>query len=123
MNRFTRWIKKNILKVPVLSHDSAQIAEEREKVSSQISDEQIFVQTVKRAIIVDDASDFEKIMFALSGLPDTYTNFPLAKKMFFEILEFLETRGEIDKTNIDNFNQLLLDIHNYEMLMEKLSLM
>lgn len=123
MNRFTRWIKKNILKVPVLSHDSAQIAEEREKVSSQISDEQIFVQTVKQAISVNDASDFEKIMFALSGLPDTYTDFPSAKEMFFEILAFLETQGELDKSTIDNFNKLLLDINNYEMLMEKLATM
>ena len=118
MNRFTRWIKKNILKIPVLTHESAQIAEEREKVASQISDDQIYIQTIKQAMEVE-ASDYEKLMFAFSGLPETYSDFPSAKLLFIDILEVLEAQDLVTKGEIEKFKQLLKTVNSYDDLMQQ----
>ena len=103
--------------MPVLSHDAAQIAEEREKIASQITEDQIFIETVKRAIKVEGAEIQDKLIFAFTSLPDSMTNFESAKEMFFGILEFLSERDEVSQEEIEEFKKYLEGIKAVDQLM------
>ncbi|UCE13308.1 MAG: hypothetical protein JSV04_14120 [Candidatus Heimdallarchaeota archaeon] len=118
MNRFIR-IKRLFkrLFVPVLSHDAAQEADKRDKIAQKITDDQIYVQTVRNALKVDDATSSDKLTFAFSSLPDASTNFKYAKTMFFDILEFLMSTKEVTSEEVNIFKALLENINSFEELM------
>ena len=115
MSRIVRFFKK--LLIPVLTHDAAQEAERRKEIAQKISDDQIYVQVVKNALNVPDASITDKLTFAFSSLPDAQSNFPFAKNMFFDILEFLETSEEITHDEVNTFKVSLDNINSLEELL------
>ncbi|MFX0123135.1 MAG: hypothetical protein ACFFAE_05815 [Candidatus Hodarchaeota archaeon] len=115
MNRFIRFFKK--LFVPELSHDAAQEAKRRRKIAQSISEDQIYVQTIRNALKVDDATLTDKLTFAFTSLPEVNTNFPYAKDMFFDILEFLMSNKEITSEEVNMYRTQLKNIGSLEDLM------
>jgi hypothetical protein len=115
MNRFIRFFKK--LFVPELSHDASQEAKKRRKIAQGITDDQIIVHTIRNALNVDDASISDKLTFAFTSLPEVNTNFPYAKNMFFDVLEFLMSREEITSEEVNMYRSQLKNIGSLEDLM------
>ena len=112
MNRFIRFFKK--LFVPELSHGASQEAKKRRKIAQSISDDQIYVHTIRNALKVDDATISDKLTFAFTSLPEVNTNFPYAKDMFFDILEFLMSNNEISSEEVSMYRAQLEDIRSLE---------
>lgn len=115
MNRFIRFFKK--LFVPELSHDASREAEKRIKIAHSISDDQIYVQTIRNALSVEDASLSDKLTFAFTSLPEANSNFTNAKNMFFDILEFLMGNDEISSEEVNHYKTQLENISSLEDLM------
>ncbi len=115
MNRFIRFFRN--LFVPVLSHDASREAKERIKIAQSIPEDQIYVHTIRNALKVEDATQSDKLTFAFTSLPDAKTNFSYAKKLFFDILEFLMSNDEITSEEVNLFKSLLKNISSLEALM------
>jgi hypothetical protein len=115
MNRFVRFFKR--LFVPELTHDAAQEAEKRKKIAKGISDDQIYVQTVRNALKVPEATLSDKLTFAFSSLPEATTNFPFAKDMFIDILDYLMSNEEISVEEVELFKRTIENIGSFEDLM------
>lgn len=115
MNRFVRFFKK--LFVPELSHDASREAKKRIEIARSISDDQIYVQTVKNALKVDDATLFDKLTFAFTSLPEASTNFPYAKNIFFDILDYLLRNDEISSEEVNLLKNQLKNVGSLEDLM------
>ncbi|UCG03116.1 MAG: hypothetical protein JSW11_03820 [Candidatus Heimdallarchaeota archaeon] len=115
MNRFIRFFKK--LFVPVLSHDASQEAKKRRKIAQSISDDQIYVHTIRNALKVDDATISDKLTFAFTSLPEVTTNFPYAKDIFFDILDFLMSNKEISSEEVNMYRAQLKNVGSLEDLM------
>ena len=116
MNRFVRFFKK-IFTPPKLSHDASREATKRREIASKISDDEIYVQTVRNALRVPDATISDKLTFAFSSLPETPTNFPNSKNLFLDIIEFLLINQEITEEEIQQFKLALKNINTFEELM------
>jgi hypothetical protein len=112
MSRLIRFFKK-LFVPPELTHEASQEANRRIEIAKRITDDEIYVQTVRNALKVPDASLSDKLTFAFTSLPDVTTNFEYAKNLFFDILEFLISKKEITseeanllKTSIENIGSL-----------------
>lgn len=116
MNRFIRFFRK-LFTPPKLSHDASRVAEKRVAIASRITDDEIYVQTVRNALMVPDATLSDKLTFAFSSLPEAPTNFPNAKDLFFDILEFLSMNNEITEEDVQLFKIKLQGINTFEELM------
>ena len=116
MNRFVRFFRK-IFTPPKLSHDASREATKRREIASKISDDEIYVQTVRNALRVPDATISDKLTFAFSSLPETPTNFPNSKNLFFDIIEFLSINNEVTSEEVQLFKEALKDINTFEELM------
>ena len=116
MSRFVRFFRK-LFTPPKLSHNASRVAKKRVEIASKITDDEIYVQTVRNALQVPEATIFDKLTFAFSSLPETPTNFPYAKDMFFDILEFLEAKKEVSSEEIELFKESLKNINTFEDLM------
>ena len=116
MSRFVRFFKR--LFIPELSHEVAQEAAIRDKISKTITDDQIYVQTVRNALKVPDASIEDKLTFAFSSLPDAITNFELAKSLFLDIMEYLVSNHEITPAEQMVYLTKLKQINSIEELMK-----
>ena len=115
MNRFVRFFRK-IFTPPKLSHDASREATKRREIASKISDDEIYVQTIRNALRVPDATISDKLTFAFSSLPETPTNFPNSKKLFFEVIEFLEINKEVTSEEVHLFEEALKNINTFEEL-------
>ncbi|MHA1975130.1 MAG: hypothetical protein ACTSW1_19245 [Candidatus Hodarchaeales archaeon] len=115
MSRFFRFFKR--LFVPELSHDAAQEAQTRDEISQKITDDQIYVQTVRNALNVPDASIQDKLTFAFSSLPESMTNFEYSKSLFIDIIEFLLANKEITPAEVMIYKNKIKDINSLEELM------
>ena len=116
MNRFVRFFKK-IFTPPKLSHDASREATKRRAIASKISDDEIYVQTVRNALRVPDATISDKLTFAFSSLPETPTNFPNSKNLFFDIIEFLSINDEVTSEEMKQFKEALENVNSFEELM------
>jgi len=115
MSRFVRFFKR--LFIPELSHEVSQEAEIRDKISKTITDDQIYVQTVRNALKVPDASIEDKLTFAFSSLPDAITNFELAKNLFVDIMDFLVSNQEVTPAEQMLYLAKLKQVNSFEELM------
>jgi hypothetical protein len=113
--RLVRFFKK--LFVPVLDHDSAQEAERRKAIAQSISDDQIHLSTVRNALQVPEASIADKLTFAISSMPEAITDFPYAKEMFLDILEYLEAKQEVTSEEANTLRTTIEDISSVQELM------
>ena len=84
MSRFIRFFKK-LFVPPELTHEASREAERRIEIAARISDDEIYVQTVRNALKVPDASISDKLTFTFSSLPEVTTNFDYAKNLFFDM--------------------------------------
>lgn len=105
-------LKKHQLKSEII-HDGLKEAKRRDKIANQITDDEIFVQTVHNALKVPDASLMEKLTFAFTSIPETTINFHHAKNRLTSILDLLAIRGDVIleevillKHSIENINSL-----------------
>ncbi|MHA2290060.1 MAG: hypothetical protein ACXABG_14845 [Promethearchaeota archaeon] len=115
MNRFVRFFRR-IFTPPKLSHDASRVARKRMEISSKISDDEIYVQTIRNALRVPEASVTDKLTFAFSSLPEAPTNFPNAKNLFFDILEFLEINEEVTSSDVQLFRETLKHVNSFDEL-------
>ncbi len=116
MNRFVRFFQK-IFTPPKLSHDASREATKRRAIASKISDDEIYVQTVRNALRVPDATISDKLTFAFSSLPETPTNFSNSKNLFFDIIEFLSINEEVTSEEVAQFKEVLKNVNSFEELM------
>jgi hypothetical protein len=116
MNRFVRFFKR--IFVPVLSHDASRVAKKRIDIAAKITDDQIYVSTVRNALNVPDASLSDKLTFAFTSLPEATTNFPYAKGVFFDILDFLESNEEISSDVVNLLKSSLENIESLDQIMK-----
>jgi len=116
MNRFVRFFRR-IFTPPKLSHDASRVAQKRVEIASKISDDEIYVQTVRNALRVPEATVTDKLTFAFSSLPEAPTDFPNAKNLFFDILEFLEINEEVSSTEVQLFKEKLEKVNSFDELM------
>ncbi len=93
--RIGRFIRK-IFRRPIPELPADATFEEREALAKSISEEQIYLETVKNAINAEGASLTDKIIFALSSLPPQ-NNFEDTKQLFYEIIEKLVEDGDISE--------------------------
>ena len=82
------------------NHDGTEIAEKRDRIANEISEDEIFVQTVNNALKVPNANLTEKLILAFSTIPEARSDFSLAKNRFIRILDLLETNGEVTSEEI-----------------------
>jgi hypothetical protein len=115
MNRFVRFFKRFF--VPELTHDASREAKKRIKIARGISEDQIYVQTVRNALNVADATLSDKLTFAFTSLPEANTNFTSAKSMFFDILDFLRSENEITSEEVGLYKAQLKNIGSLRDLM------
>jgi hypothetical protein len=116
MNRFVQFFRK-IFTPPKLSHDASREATKRRAIASRISDDEIYVQTVRNALRVPDATISDKLTFAFSSLPETPTNFLNSKNLFFDIIEFLSINDEVTSEEVKQFKEALENVNSFEELM------
>ncbi len=116
MSRFIRFFRR-LFQPPELTHEAAQEAEKRRKIAQQISDDEIYIQTVRNALKVPDATIVDKLTFAFSSLPETMTNFSYTKNLFLDILDFLCSNDEITSEEIELFKTTLKDVNSFEEIM------
>jgi len=117
MNRFVRFFRK-VFTPPKLSHDASREATKRREIASKISDDEIYVQTVRNALRVPDATIADKLTFAFSSLPETPTNFPNSKDLFLDIIDFLLINQEVTSEEVHLFKEALENINTFEELMK-----
>ncbi|MHA2224999.1 MAG: hypothetical protein ACXAC8_07330 [Candidatus Hodarchaeales archaeon] len=115
MNRFVRFFKRLI--IPQLSHNASREADRRVKIAKGITDDQIFVQTVRNALNVPDADISDKLTFAFTSLPEVNTNFTYAKNMFLDIIDFLISNNEISSEEADLLKNSIKDISSLKDLL------
>ena len=108
---------RKIFTPPKLSHNASRVAQKRIEIASKISDDEIYVQTVRNALRVPGATVSDKLTFAFSSLPEAPTNFPNAKNLFFDILEFLEINEEVSSSEVTLFKETLKNVNSFEELM------
>lgn len=113
--RLVRFFKKFF--IPVLDHNAAQEAERRRAIAKTISDDQIHLSTVRNALQVPDASVADKLTFALASMPEATTNFPYAKEMFLDILEYLESTQEVTSEEANSLRTTIEEITSVQELM------
>ncbi len=96
-----------------VTHDGTKIAKERNRIANEISNDEIFIQTVYNALKVLDANVIEKLILAFSSIPETRVDFSLAKARLISFLDSLETTEEVPseeitllKHSIENINSL-----------------
>lgn len=118
MNRFIK-IKRLFKRifVPELSHNASQEADKRNMIAQKITDDQIYVQTVRNALKIDDATSSDKLNFAFSSLPEVSTNFNYTKMLFLDILDFLMSTKEVTSEEVNIFKTLLENVSSFEELM------
>ncbi len=116
MSRFIRFFKK-LFVPPELTHEASQEAERRIEIAAKITDDEIYVQTVRNALKVPDASTSDKLTFAFTSLPEVTTDFDYAKNLFFDILEFLTTNNEVTSEEANSLKASLEKIRSLEDLM------
>ncbi|MHA1214677.1 MAG: hypothetical protein ACTSR2_05710 [Candidatus Hodarchaeales archaeon] len=115
MSRFFRFFKR--LFIPELSHDAAQEAKTRNEISQKITDDQIYVHTIRNALNVPDASVKDKLTFAFSSLPESMTNFEYSKSLFIDIIEFLLANKEITPAEVLIYKAKIKEINSLDELM------
>ena len=116
MNRFIRFFKR-LFVPPELSHSAAQEAKRRKKIAARITDDEIYVQTVRNALKVPDASLSDKLTFAFTSLPNVTTNFPYAKNLFIDIIDFLISRDEVSSEEAHLLKRSIKNVSSFEDLM------
>jgi len=116
MSRFIRFFKK-LFEPPELTHEASREAKRRIEIAKKISDDEIYVQTVRNALKVEDASISDKLTFAFTSLPEVNTNFDYAKNLFFDILEFLASNQEVTSEEASSLKTALEKIGSLEDLM------
>ncbi len=96
-----------------VTHDGTEIAKERNRIANEISNDEIFIQTVYNTLKVQNANVIEKLILAFSSIPETRVDFSLAKARLITILDSLETTEEVPsgeimllKHSIENINSL-----------------
>ena len=94
-----------------MTHDGSEVAKKRNKIANQLTEDEIFIQTVYNALRVPNASLIEKIAFALTSIPEVKIDFTLAKRRLFYILDLLVKRETVTseevillKHSIENIN-------------------
>ena len=116
LSRFIRFFRK-IFIPPQLTHEAAQEAKRRRKISKDITDDEIWTATVRNALNVPDASLTDKLTFAFTSLPDVMTNFDYTKNIFLDILEFLVTNEEVTAEEANALKTVLENVGSFEELM------
>ncbi|MFX0184964.1 MAG: hypothetical protein ACFE95_17920 [Candidatus Hodarchaeota archaeon] len=109
-------MKKYHLKSEII-HDGLKEAKKRDKIANQITDDEIFVQTVYNALKVPDASIVEKLTFAFTSIPETMINFHYAKNRLSNILDLLATRGKIILKEVIFIKHLIQKANSFEELL------
>ncbi len=110
--RLGRFIRK-IFRRPIPELPADATFEERETLARSISEEQIYLETVKNAINADGASLTDKLMFALTSLPPQ-ENFEDTKIFFYEILEKLLEDGDITPEEKEELIQAVKPLRSLE---------
>lgn len=119
MSRFIKFIKR-LFEPPELSHSAAQEAKRRKEIAARITDDEIYVQTVRNALKVPDANLSDKLTFAFSSLPNVTTNFPYAKNLFIDIIDFLISRDEISSEEAHLLKKSIKNVDSFEEIMSGL---
>ncbi len=99
--------------IPELPADAT--FEEREALAQSISDEQVYLETVKNAINAEGATLTDKLIFALSSLPPQ-DNFEDTKTIFYEILEKLVEDGDITTEEKEELSRAVKPLRSLEEL-------
>ncbi len=108
MKLYRRFVPKK------LDHEQAQIAEVRNQLASQITDEQIYVETVRNAIKAEGASIADKLQFALMSLPPP-DDFEKKKELFESILDYLILNDpDIERTEASELLQAARNVNRLE---------
>lgn len=96
-----------------VAHDGSEVAKKRNEVASQLTEDDIFIQTVYNALRVPNASLKEKLAFAFTSIPEARIDFPHAKNRFINILDLLVTKEEVSleevillKNSIENITSI-----------------
>ncbi len=106
-NLYRRFVPKK------LDHKQAQLPEIREQLAAQITDEQIYIETVRNAIKAAGASTADKLQFAFMSLT-LNDNFEKTKELLISILDYLAQNDP--ETNIEDVSNLLRVINKLQRL-------
>ena len=103
------------------THDSTEIADQRDKIANEISEDEIIIHTLYNALKLPNANLIEKLIIALSTIPETRTNFSLAKARFFKLLDLLEINGKVTSEEIMLFKHSVKHLNSFQELIAKRS--
>ena len=98
------------------THDNTEIADQRDKIANEISEDEIVIHTLYNALKLPNVSLIEKLIIALSTIPETKTNFSLAKARFFKLLDLLEINGKVTSEEIMLLKHLVKHLNSFQEL-------
>jgi hypothetical protein len=110
------------MKKEKITHDGTKIADQRDKIANELSEDEIIIQTLYNALKLPNANLTEKLRIAFSTIPEIRSNFSIAKVRFLKLLESLETNGKVTSEeitilkhsaqNLNSFQELLTEGQN-----------
>lgn len=100
-----------------ITHNGSKIAKKRNKIANQITEDEIFVQTVYNALKVPNACLIEKLTFALTAFPEVRINFLKAKSSFIDILDLLVTKEDVSSEEVTLLKHAIENINSLEELL------
>ncbi len=99
------------------THDGTEIAEKRDRIADEMSEDEIFIRTVDNALKVPNANSLEKLILAFSTIPEARSDFPLARDRFIDILDFLETNEEFPPEEIVLLKHSIENVNSFQELL------
>jgi hypothetical protein len=103
------------------THNSTEIADQRDKIANELCEDEIIIQTLYNALKLPNASLTEKLIIALSTIPETRSNFSIAKSRFIRLLDSLETNGKVTSEDIMLLKLTVQNLNSVQELITKKS--
>ncbi|UCG89618.1 MAG: hypothetical protein JSU57_03855 [Candidatus Heimdallarchaeota archaeon] len=96
--------------------DGSKVAKKRNKIANQLTEDEIFIETVHNALRVPNASSTEKLAFALTSIPEARIDFPHAKTRLSDILDLLLKKKLVTSEEVILLKRSIKDINSIEEL-------
>jgi hypothetical protein len=103
------------------THTHTEIADQRDKIANELSEDEIIIQTLYNALKLPNANLSEKLIIALSTIPETRSNFSKAKNRFLSLLDSLEINGKVTSEDIMLLKHSVQTLNSFQELITKRS--
>lgn len=101
------------------TQNSTEIADQRDKIANELSEDEIIIQTLYNALKLPNANLTEKLIIALSTIPEIRSNFSIARDRFLNLLDSIETNGKVTSEEILLLKHSVQNLNSFQELLSR----